>query len=104
MNSAAITKAAVGALSCLKEVNFAANKVMQVHAEEVAGWTEVTCLNWYDNRIVKLAPLGHLQACMYMLIYMDIRSATCSRMHVYSHICRYPLGHLQAHACISSYS
>jgi len=61
VNSAAITKAAVGILTGLKEVNFAANKVMQVHAEEVAGWKEVTCLNWYDNRIVKLAPLGHLQ-------------------------------------------
>ena len=61
MNSAAITKAAVGILTGLKEINFAANKVMQVKAEEVAGWTEVTCLNWYDNRIVKLAPLGHCQ-------------------------------------------
>jgi len=61
VNSAAITKAAVGGLTGLKEINFAANKVMQVKEEEVAGWTEVTCLNWYDNRIVKLAPLGHCE-------------------------------------------
>jgi len=59
VNSAAITKAAVGILTGLKEVNFAANKVMQIKENEVAGWTEVKCLNWYDNRIVKLAPLGH---------------------------------------------
>ena len=61
VNSAAIMKAAVGGLTRLKEVNFAANKVMQVKEEQVVGWTEVTCLNWYDNRIVKLAPLGHCQ-------------------------------------------
>ena len=61
VNSAAITKAGIGALAGLKEVNFAANKVMQIKPEEVADWAEVTCLNWYDNRIVKLAPLGHCQ-------------------------------------------
>ena len=50
VNSAAIMKAAVGGLTRLKEVNFAANKVMQVKEEQVVGWTEVTCLNWYESR------------------------------------------------------
>ena len=52
----------LGEMKALTEVNLAANKMMQVPAEALAGWAEVTVLNWQDNRILKLAPLGHMQA------------------------------------------
>jgi Leucine-rich repeat (LRR) protein len=51
----------LGEMKALTEVNFAANKMMQVPPGAVAGWAEATVLNWADNRLLKLAPLGHMQ-------------------------------------------
>ena len=53
----------LGEMKALTEVNLAANKIMQVPPGALAGWVEMTVLNWQDNRILKLAPLGHMQAC-----------------------------------------
>lgn len=53
--------ATLGKLTEASEVNFAANKVMQIPEDTVKGWESVTVLNLYDNRILKMASLGHMQ-------------------------------------------
>ena len=49
----------VGQLTGVAEMNLAANVVMQVPPSAMTNWQNVTILNLYDCRLVKMAPIGH---------------------------------------------
>ena len=52
--------ASMGKLRRLTEVNLAANKLMQITEASVQGWRRLEVLTLYDNRLVRLPPLGHM--------------------------------------------
>lgn len=54
--------ASLGTLSRAEQINLAANKMFKVDPPVVAGWTSVEVLNIYDCRLLRLAPLSHMQA------------------------------------------
>ena len=51
----------LGKLETTVKMNLAANVVMQFMPEYLSTWRNVQILNLYDCRIVKLAPLGHIE-------------------------------------------
>lgn len=51
----------LGQLRDVREMNFAANVVMQLQPQSIAQWTAVTILNLYDCRLLKLCSLEMLE-------------------------------------------